>query len=1060
MMKIKKVEMQAFKGYLNKEDSTFDFMVGEEPAKLVAIHAPNGYGKTSFYDAVDYAITNNVHRFIRIPSLKALNNKLSTDQVHDSGNDFSSKMILRSTNNPQALDTEITVDTTIEEFSTFISSDKATRDYTFDPSKTPDDRKFFEKIILSQEAIDSYIRESRPEQRYVEFIEYQSDEIKNLELSRIELYHAITDLDTKRKDLRKNLDSLINASIETEADSIVKTKFENYKSELAKLDIDLPSFDGVEQDNIKEQVELVLRNKLYLLAKEIDVKTQEQEHLKREIAKFSLTYKGSLNNIKKLIKDKENVVKLKQHYDLYQVKNKNLTDKKKSLEKQTQSLYVTKDYSEKISSYIVTKRKVMSLYNKNLTQKQKLLEIASSTSNLNKLIENSKEQLGSIFSYIDALDNKKKNVDKLYNDFNELNAERTLLIKAIETKKKESSIFKSDIDKFKVSISKLKSIPFDNGAWELELESLNLITKEDYRQVAELKNTLRLIEADENKYKQEVVNVRENEDELKRLQAYGLTYLSKASNAQVSKCPLCCSPFDNHDELCKEIKNNEYLKDHIDPIYRKRLELKTRKESTNSWINELKNRYALLVLERISLLQTKVEEIELKASNLNSSISDASKKLDEIKSQINNKISDTKGKSKQDLLKDIEEEISLLCKSQEKLEKIISESNVSIIKNNEDSAKIKANIANSSATLKELNQVEEFEKFLINIIQVNENEINTLDENSIVLKCKEKINYLNESLNKIRSHVEEMEIELTKLSQPIVSYLRMSNDEALRTFEDNLSMINSSVKREEELVQGINSILSDAESKIIYNLDEKEWDDLLEKKYEKIENESVKYKSTFSKLTGILELLDSYCIYLKSINIEKEINEEKTKIEKIESIISILNRDIATIHNLLKKKIDSYFYSDLVNQIYSKIDPHPGFKKVVFECSFSDINKPKLNVYLTNEASESLISPNIYLSSAQISVLSLSIFLARALNAECYKGKDVDCILIDDPVQSMDSINVLSTIDLLRNLAIMFNKQIIISTHDERFYKLFKAKAPKNISKFIELEAHGKVRSN
>ncbi|WP_195744706.1 coiled-coil domain-containing protein, partial [Vibrio parahaemolyticus] len=239
----------------------------------------------------------------------------------------------------------------------------------------------------------------------------------------------------------------------------------------------------------------------------------------------------------------------------------------------------------------------------------------------------------------------------------------TLIIKDIETKKKESSILKSDIDKFKFSISKLRNIPFDNGAWELELEGLNLISKEDYRQVAELKDTLRLIEVDENKYKQEVVNVRENEDELKRLQAYGLTYLSKASNAQLFKCPLCCSPFDNHDELCKEIKSNEYLKDHIDPIYRKRLELKTRKESTNSRINEIKNRYVLLVLERISSLQPQIEELELKASNLNSSISDASKKLDEIENQINNKISDTKGKSKQDLLKNIEEEVSLLYKS-------------------------------------------------------------------------------------------------------------------------------------------------------------------------------------------------------------------------------------------------------------------------------------------------------------------------------------------------------------------------------------------------------------
>ncbi|TOD55577.1 hypothetical protein, partial [Vibrio parahaemolyticus] len=279
-----------------------------------------------------------------------------------------------------------------------------------------------------------------------------------------------------------------------EADSIVKTKFENYKSELVKLGIDLPSFDGVEQDNIKDQVELVLKNKLYLLDKEIHAKIQEQEHLKREIAKFSLTYKGSLNNIKKLIKDKENVVELKQHYDLYQVKNKKLTDEKRNLEKQIQSLYLTKDYNEKISSYIVTKRIVMSFFNENRTQKQKLLEIASSTSNLNKLIENSNEQLGSIFSYIDALDNKKKNLDDLYIDFNEIKVERTLLIKAIETKKKESSILKSDIDKFKFSISKLRNIPFDNGAWELELESLNLISKEDYRQVAELKDTLRLIE--------------------------------------------------------------------------------------------------------------------------------------------------------------------------------------------------------------------------------------------------------------------------------------------------------------------------------------------------------------------------------------------------------------------------------------------------------------------------------------------------------------------------------------------------------------------------------------
>ena len=48
-----------------------------------------------------------------------------------------------------------------------------------------------------------------------------------------------------------------------------------------------------------------------------------------------------------------------------------------------------------------------------------------------------------------------------------------------------------------------------------------------------------------------------------------------------------------------------------------------------------------------------------------------------------------------------------------------------------------------------------------------------------------------------------------------------------------------SVQKEEISVQGINSILSDGEVKKLYTLDEKEWDDLLAIKYEKIEKPEV-----------------------------------------------------------------------------------------------------------------------------------------------------------------------------------------------------------------------------
>jgi len=129
---------------------------------------------------------------------------------------------------------------------------------------------------------------------------------------------------------------------------------------------------------------------------------------------------------------------------------------------------------------------------------------------------------------------------------------------------------------------------------------------------------------------------------------------------------------------------------------------------------------------------------------------------------------------------------------------------------------------------------------------------------------------------------------------------------------------------------------------------------------------------------------------------------------------------------------------------------------VKFECTFEK-GVGKLNVFVNDSSNH--ISPSLYYSTAQLNVLSLSIFLAKALNVKDSDGHDVDCIFIDDPIQSMDSINILATIDLLRSLVVNHNKQIILSTHDENFHSLLKKKIPTGYygSKFIELETFGKV---
>ena len=62
----------------------------------------------------------------------------------------------------------------------------------------------------------------------------------------------------------------------------------------------------------------------------------------------------------------------------------------------------------------------------------------------------------------------------------------------------------------------------------------------------------------------------------------------------------------------------------------------------------------------------------------------------------------------------------------------------------------------------------------------------------------------------------------------------------------------------------------------------------------------------------------------------------------------------------------------------------------------------------------------------------------------------------------MDSINVLSTIDLFRSIIVNHDKQIILSTHDQNFHNLLKKKIPTKIfkSKFMELESFGKLKED
>ena len=182
-MKIKQIKIQAFKSYLFNEDGTFNFVMNSKendeivPADLISLYAPNGFGKTSFYDAIDYAVTNNIGRYIRDGLDKQ--NKGQGSLYNQKGK---KQYILRNRDadfvekkNKIQLETKIEIESTSRDFvSKYRKPKNNNMDYVFDPNKTNPDSEYFTAVLLSQEAIDAFLREINPHDRFNKFIDRNS----------------------------------------------------------------------------------------------------------------------------------------------------------------------------------------------------------------------------------------------------------------------------------------------------------------------------------------------------------------------------------------------------------------------------------------------------------------------------------------------------------------------------------------------------------------------------------------------------------------------------------------------------------------------------------------------------------------------------------------------------------------------------------------------------------------------------------------------------------------------------------------------------------------------
>jgi DNA repair exonuclease SbcCD ATPase subunit len=134
----------------------------------------------------------------------------------------------------------------------------------------------------------------------------------------------------------------------------------------------------------------------------------------------------------------------------------------------------------------------------------------------------------------------------------------------------------------------------------------------------------------------------------------------------------------------------------------------------------------------------------------------------------------------------------------------------------------------------------------------------------------------------------------------------------------------------------------------------------------------------------------------------------------------------------------------LMRNIYTRLQPHPLFTQMDFEVVRA-YKEAELYFRVLSRDHKITAYPSTLFSASQLNALAVCIFIALSLRSV----GPLKLMMLDDPVQSMDDINVLGLSDVLRQLK--SRRQLFISTHNRDFYRLL-------LNKLRPVRAEDKVR--
>lgn len=1025
-MKIKHVFIQAFRLFGKVPVNLTSTLDPNKASNFVAIYAPNGFGKTSFFDAMEFCVTKSIQR-VSVnfkENFKVDQEQGSTTFIHnkdfpklpiDIVMNFEGHDDIRTTCNPQ------------DECSML---------------KGYGDNLYFRNAVLSQDWFSEFLSTSSAEQRFKIFTDYfvetkdLLDYYRRLSTASTSFNRMVIKTNKEVKSLKKEIDGKLDAGVILQIEDGVKKLADNGISVRweGKLGAEALTVLRMESDNLIAEIKA------------------QKEDIADKIANLNLVSVGNdqiisiqeLENFEKAIDEKkkqstecENWL---QRLNVYLKAENQVEERRKSLllcqKEKDRLVYLTDNYEpfNKIHQGVVQ-----------LSRDKELLlkKIANNHILLDDKYKRKKQQDGILSDYQKERDSIQNKILKLHDRYVEL---ASLLKMKVESEmslaSKENSLQKT-INQHDALVNQKESLCRLRISIEEETIDCTIgIYVDEVKFIKELNEKIHSEEEQLLLIEKRISEKGALENELQQLIISSHKVLEHLKG---SKCPLCGTDFETQEKLLKNISENTVISTALEEDLQEKNVLADKiNKHKNSMSEKRKELFDKIDKENSEIIE-KIKSIDISAKQLRDEKEQLKSTLNNIVSKLAQDYGDIKGTIEEDKQKELK-------------------------------GLVEATETNITATQQILSGLEKEINQCLADITSHEDKIKEIDEKSIALSeddfyveytsrlGDEKLSEecLDSWTNRLASIDEEIvqigqqqKSSQCKLDELKKSGIRKENAPSMKDKRNVLA---------EELSEKLNvwnNTLSFLMTVCMIPIEGRAKSNEIKVAYESVLEATRKNQE---KVDTKLTLLNKYEVLLtlgekySTNEVRKaELRNKEEQLKEETQKRDLINYERARLQKYLEDFVKGFFQLDIINKLYNTIDPHPEYKQIDFKCDFKN-KDPRLNVvmYSVKDGHDTIV-PNLYFSTAQINILSFCIFLAKALYAKTDKNEDLGCIFIDDPIQALDDINILSMIDLLRNVAYSLDKQIILTTHDRNFFELLKKKVPAELfgSRFLELKQRG-----